>query len=285
MSTSLINVDNEHSLTFAAFPEFKVWIEIEGEPAKVYGVETKRVHGIEDNKSNEELHCAIEGKAGAKFAMHLRPFQFGSVPSTDKKEEAVEDDETVATVALKLFRCGDVVETHWVADFKVVDIEAKFGKDVLNEKDKKAQFAHSCSVGEEESRESAATWIECIDMEKEPFVQYIFTVWSRAGLEIKKYIEAEDSKLSLSPTAPTQAKKRTRSTSNSPLPQASNSKVKVAKKNRAAQEIIELDDDDEKPGSLELALQTEADTAIRRGKTLYIDFDEEEVDEAEKNKA
>ena len=80
--------------------------------------------------------------------MHLRPFQFGSVPSTDKKEEAVKDYElvsSVATVALKLFPCGDFVETQWVADSKAVELEAKIGKDVLNEKDKKAQFAHSCT--------------------------------------------------------------------------------------------------------------------------------------------
>ena len=62
---SLPSIDS----TSAAFPEYKAWIEIEEEPAKVHGVENKRAHGIGDTKSNEELHCAIEGKAGTRFAV------------------------------------------------------------------------------------------------------------------------------------------------------------------------------------------------------------------------
>ncbi|GAA5947499.1 hypothetical protein JCM3765_001703 [Sporobolomyces pararoseus] len=287
MSAYLINVDNEHSLTSDAFPDFKVYVEIEGKPAQVYGVDSKRIHGVADNKSKEELQCAIEGKSGARFATRVRDFQFGSVPHTDKQEEAVKDDEvisSVATISVKLLRCKDIVESKSNTVYKVTDIAAKIERDVLNEKDKKAQFAYSCSAGEERILETAISFVDFVGLEDEPFVQYTFTVWSRAGLEIKKYIE-EDVKPCILPPDQTQAKKRTRSTSDSPVPQASSSKVKVAKKNKAAQEVIKLEDDDKKPGKLQLDPQAESESAIRRGKTLYIDFDEEEVEEAEKKKA
>ncbi|GAA5843906.1 hypothetical protein JCM5353_006637 [Sporobolomyces roseus] len=334
MSAYLVNVDEDHSITSAAFPDLKVFVEVEGRPAKVYGVE--------ENQDSSEIDCAIEGRGHARFALcyldnrrsskqpietrydlegiwyvistvnrlssrirktietHIRKFEFGAVPSTDDRSQAVQEPEvidSVSTVSLSLHRCRETRPILNYTASKAPDVNAKIDENVLDERQKKAQFAFAAGVGElEKQKQTEMNWVEAIGREAEPFVKFTFTVWGRAGLEIKGYIKDEDVKPFVVPSPPPQGNnKRPRSPSEpssreeieaqikrlqEQLNKAPASKGKA--KSQGGDEIRRIKSEEgeaQRPRQ-----QAEEVPVIRKGKVIYIDFDEDEAEEEERKK-
>ncbi|GAA6006553.1 hypothetical protein JCM11491_005002 [Sporobolomyces phaffii] len=355
MSAYLLHIPEDCSISSDLLPNFKVFVEIEGRPAKVYGVEP--------NEDESVIHCAIEGRAGAQFSLafldnrrstshpmaceihlegervgacarldkwphwndpkdyrgrceriseirvdkkHVRPLRFGAVPFTDDQAVSFGKDqdemiESVATVALHIYRGQSVKESSKTFFDEGSNLPAVIDKNVLHEKQKKAQFAFSAGVGEKEKKDqSSVHWIDLVGCESEPFVKYIFTIWSRAGLEIKGYVkDTEDVKPSIAllqaVDGPAATKKRARPRSPSPpvastsgASLATNSKTKLAKL-AATQEARGVGEgrvkQEDGEGPKLSRCQPEEVVLIRRGKTLYIDFDEDEVEEEEAKKS
>ncbi|GAA5868980.1 hypothetical protein JCM8547_003240 [Rhodosporidiobolus lusitaniae] len=213
--------DEKHRLAFPKLEGMYGWVEVDGQPLEVYGVDEKdgkaiayieakegkgfvvRAGDLRTRASQHILDVYIDGQRANGFAIRendakytadatddtsFRPFLFSKLATTDDDENACTDETYVkglGTVRLQYLRVKNMRAVENRAVKGAADMKP------IHEKSKKATLSHQASYGLPvvEPLKTRSTY-EWVDPKDSPLTTIDFRYRSRAILQFQDYIPA-----------------------------------------------------------------------------------------------
>ncbi|GAA5947440.1 hypothetical protein JCM3765_001678 [Sporobolomyces pararoseus] len=194
--------DRGYYLSSSIVPDFYSWIEVDGKPLAIYGIETtedKAIGYVEANEGPQFVVCYADRRVVRPqddYAMDLyvdgtrrtteQPFLFGKLKTTDLDEEACTDERVVknlGTIQLRYCRAKNRRSLTTPISHQVAETKA------IHERAKKAQLSHQASYGES-VQVATRSRLTCdyMDDKSSPYFQLEFRYRSRQLLQLEGHI-------------------------------------------------------------------------------------------------
>ncbi|GAA5892759.1 uncharacterized protein JCM6883_007463 [Sporobolomyces salmoneus] len=213
-----VRVEEGHYLVSPLVPELIAWVEVNGEPLKVYGAEVvgnKAIGYIEAKENQQFKVCYLDIRSwrsrpdyaysvrlrldanfsksrlntisGRKVSDNFeRPFLFSKLATTDSEDLACNDEQVIknlGTLQLDCRRATNLRQSTKKSVYKPREAS------LIHEKAKKAQLSHQASFAAAVPMQRYTKWAcDYIDSRDSPFFSIAFRYRSRQLLQLEGHI-------------------------------------------------------------------------------------------------